>query len=193
MNIDKNKEFCKKWGNKKSISFNELLDSLFRNKSYSLAMKELGRSDGSFITAINRHFPGVKLTGGGDSWLLWFINKSDFKKCHKCKEFKLKTEFSNNKSKWDGLQTECKSCDYENTKKNNRANVAKYKAKKLLATPAWADLDKIREFYANCPEGYHVDHIIPLQGEYISGLHVENNLQYLLARDNLSKGNKFQN
>lgn len=68
---------------------------------------------------------------------------------------------------------------------------AKYRAAKLQRTPSWADLEKIKEFYLNCPEGYHVDHIIPLQGKNISGLHVENNLQYLTAEENLRKGNKW--
>ena len=64
-----------------------------------------------------------------------------------------------------------------NQNKRN-ANEAKYRAKKLERTVLW-DQEGIKEFYANCPKGYHIDHIIPLQGKNISGLHVLSNLQYV--------------
>jgi 5-methylcytosine-specific restriction endonuclease McrA len=67
----------------------------------------------------------------------------------------------------------------------------KYQANKLKRTPAWADLEAIELFYLNCPDGYEVDHIIPLQGKKVSGLHVLDNLQYLTMYENRSKGNKF--
>jgi 5-methylcytosine-specific restriction endonuclease McrA len=51
--------------------------------------------------------------------------------------------------------------------------------------------DGIKEFYEKCPKGMVVDHIIPLQGKLISGLHVIWNLQYLTPHDNLKKGNRF--
>ena len=66
-----------------------------------------------------------------------------------------------------------------------------HRAKKRNATPQWADIEKIKMIYLNCPDGYHVDHIIPLNGALVTGLHVENNLQYLSAYDNRSKSNKF--
>ena len=68
---------------------------------------------------------------------------------------------------------------------------AKRRADKLNATPKWANLEKIKEKYKNCPKGYHVDHYFPLQGKNVCGLHVENNLQYLPANKNISKGNKL--
>lgn len=73
-------------------------------------------------------------------------------------------------------------------------NAARSRARelaKIQRTPSWANLDDIRQFYINCPDGYHVDHIIPLRGEYVSGLHVLDNLQYLPATENLRKRNKF--
>lgn len=63
--------------------------------------------------------------------------------------------------------------------------------KLFLQTPKWANKDKIKEIYKNRPKGFDVDHIIPLQGKFVSGLHVENNLQYLTVKENRSKYNKF--
>lgn len=65
-------------------------------------------------------------------------------------------------------------------------------AKRRTRTPSWANLDTIRQIYANCPEGYEVDHIIPLNGVNVSGLHVPENLQYLTVSDNRSKGNFYE-
>ena len=72
-----------------------------------------------------------------------------------------------------------------------RAKDAKRRARELQAIPKFADLNKIKEIYKNCPIGYEVDHIIPLQGKIVSGLHIETNLQYLPIKENRSKGNKL--
>jgi hypothetical protein len=72
-----------------------------------------------------------------------------------------------------------------------RAYLASRKKRVKKATPRWADLKAIKLFYVNCPKGFHVDHIVPITGRKVSGLHVMNNLQYLPAKDNMSKGNSF--
>ncbi len=78
-------------------------------------------------------------------------------------------------------------------------NPAKYSAKasatraaRLKRIPPWADMEAINFFYECRPEGWHVDHVVPLQGKIISGLHVAENLQWLPARENQSKANRFQ-
>jgi hypothetical protein len=65
-------------------------------------------------------------------------------------------------------------------------------ARKIKATPKWADHNSIRAFYEACPKGYHVDHIIPLNNPVVCGLHVLENLQYLPAADNIKKSNVFK-
>lgn len=80
---------------------------------------------------------------------------------------------------------------YSKFKGRLKAKSMKYHSNKLKAIPKWANLESIKTFYANCPDGCQVDHIIPLQGKKVCGLHVENNLQYLTKSENCSKGNRY--
>ncbi len=76
-------------------------------------------------------------------------------------------------------------------RKTVNAYIAARKKRCRTATPPWADIAEIQRLYAACPAGHHVDHIVPLNGENVSGLHVSWNLQYLPAAENLKKSNKF--
>ena len=78
----------------------------------------------------------------------------------------------------------------ENPKKRY-ANEKKRQERIKLATPPWQCLNEIDLFYANRPEGMTVDHIIPLQGKNVCGLHVLSNLQYLTVQQNSQKSNKI--
>lgn len=83
----------------------------------------------------------------------------------------------------------------------NNASDAKRRASKLQRTPRWLteqDLKVIKGFYAIAQmlsrvnnEVWHVDHKIPLQGEYVSGLHVPSNLQLMRGIDNETKRNEY--
>jgi hypothetical protein len=74
---------------------------------------------------------------------------------------------------------------------HQRIACAKHKAKRLGLLPAWADINVIAAFYRACPPGMVVDHIVPHQGDNVSGFHVANNLQYLTPDENGIKGNRW--
>lgn len=81
------------------------------------------------------------------------------------------------------------------------AKTAKRRAQKLQATPKWLTKEQKQEIQAIYIEAarltretgikHHVDHIIPLLGKGVRGLHVPWNLQILTAEDNMKKGNKI--
>jgi hypothetical protein len=86
---------------------------------------------------------------------------------------------------------ECHRKHYRSNKDRYIANAAKRRTQlktniKLTKTQK----QELIEIYKNRPEGYHVDHIIPLNGAGVCGLHAPWNLQYLPAAENLKKSNK---
>jgi len=79
-----------------------------------------------------------------------------------------------------------------------RVKTAKRRADEIKACPPWADKKAIREIYAECVElsnttgvKYEVDHIVPLRGVNVCGLHIAANLQAIPATENRKKSNKF--
>lgn len=93
---------------------------------------------------------------------------------------------------------------YKLTLTEYRAKQKMYKARRAVRiserTPGWLTEEQIKDladwyflgkemgqFFGPC----HVDHIIPLNGKNVSGLHVPWNLQILTKEDNLKKSNKF--
>ena len=86
----------------------------------------------------------------------------------------------------------------ENNRAKCNAKVSKRYHAKLQRIPKWANLDKIALIYAEAQRlteetgiEHHVDHIIPIQGKRVSGLHVESNLRVITKEENLRKGNRF--
>ena len=91
---------------------------------------------------------------------------------------------------------------YKNNKKDYYLRKAKRRAKLLNRTPPWLteyDLLHIKCIYSVCSMlnkentgPYEVDHIVPLQGKNVSGLHVPWNLRIVSRFENRSKGNKLE-
>ena len=174
----------------------------------------LGASPMNISNALKLCLP--ELTGGGRTQLGQKILKVfELKKCAKCDEVKEFEDFNpvNRSGVFKGYQSQCKVClnsrareEYaeiprrrENRKEWREKNPGKVRnystnsriKRMLREAVVWADQEAIEDFYKNCPEGYHVDHVIPLCGKKVSGLHVLENLQYLTSEENQRKGNKY--
>jgi hypothetical protein len=88
-----------------------------------------------------------------------------------------------------------------NNRDKKAALEAKRRAAKMQRTPAWLSKEQLLEienFYTKAKDletltgiQYHVDHIIPLQGKLVCGLHVPWNLQVIPGIDNIKKSNKW--
>lgn len=91
---------------------------------------------------------------------------------------------------------------YEKTKHKKFAWQALARAAKRNAVPKWVSKElkqEIQKFYiearAKTKEtgiNYEVDHIVPLMGENVCGLHVPWNLRVITRFENRSKANRFK-
>lgn len=84
--------------------------------------------------------------------------------------------------------------------KNNSHKIAQYasirRAAKLKAMPKWTDTAALQTFYAEAKRltketgiPHAVDHVVPLRGKTVCGLHVPANLQILTKSENSKKNN----
>lgn len=133
------------------------------------------------------------------------------KVCSFCEERKPHEAYYANTCTNDGRATTCKVCEELLRRTRNKApdiprtltkaakayNLFKYvwnECKKKRRVPGWADPVEIHKVYAakqDAGEGFDVDHIIPLKGEVVSGLHVHYNLRVIDSTENRKKGNKL--
>lgn len=164
----------------------EKLINLISNKTYSL--ESCGIPYKKLQKFIREVFIDKPIKTKLDTYILYTLG---YKYCSHCDTIKTLEYYSANKNRSDGLNGQCRVCQKAESAKTQPGRQAKYKASLLGAIVPWTDLIEISKFYSDCPDGYHVDHIIPLQSRFVCGLHVLSNLQYLSALDNLTKHNKF--
>ena len=160
---------------------------------------------------LTRAFPGK--SSPEQSWYNYLLGLAGLKRCRYCTNLYSIDLFYKSKGKFNGIRDVCIECDNSLNKIHREDNKEHYTAKKhehylfhkaeylvrriqrrdktKISTPSWANILEMNIIYSRCPEGCHVDHIIPLQGYNVSGLNTEHNLQYLPAAINIAKGNKF--
>ncbi len=204
----------KRYRHTKPLLAGDLILSILDNETVTKAAVSLGFSYKVVNTSIAREFVPIlgNINGGFATWRFRLEDFISYQKCTKCKELKSYDEYHLDSNNPRGYNYICKSCrvldnaEYykkESTKEIHAhsyglhyhdilARNAQYRVERAKRAVVWADQEKIKEFYKNCPNGMHVDHKIPLKGELVSGLHVHDNLQYLTPEENMKKGNRFE-
>ena len=193
LNLDGEKLLKKPIRGLSGFNVYQLLFALINSDSVDKAAELLGYTNNPVKQAIREVFSNTSIfntkefgTGGGStSWAMKLLPLIEHKKCSSCKNIYSYDMFWSNKSKSDLLCNECIYC--------GRQRCTIKKIDRNLRIPSWFNTQKtiIDKFYRDCPINYHVDHIIPLKGKLVSGLHVIENLQYLTEKENLTKGNSY--
>jgi hypothetical protein len=105
-----------------------------------------------------------------------------------------KEKISQKNKKWGARKRAAKDPIYYATR---LAAQRKREAAKLNAVPAWADdfvtkgMYQIASVFRRIGINMQVDHIVPLQGATVSGLHWHENMQLMTGTDNSSKHNRY--
>lgn len=200
----------KRYGKLRNYTYEELISRILESdRALELTFPEMSKS--TILTTLKKCFPGKDVAN--EHWGTFLLRSIGYRKCCNCLVPKSVVEFHANKKEYLGVARECKQCASEHRRayyQENRDEAKEYnrnyylentssfrardaarRAKQVLATASWANINEIKQIYKHCPDGMHVDHIVPLTSDIVCGLHVEHNLQYLAAQENLSKGNKF--
>lgn len=199
--------------NTKDLFAGDLILAIFNTSSTEEALNTLNTPYKTFITISERFLKPLfgKLNGGGETWRFRFLHELELKECQECGRMLSYTSYHKDASNSRGITYICKDCrvsiNASNYKKESckeshkrsylkhrsdiKARNALYRSQRELRKPPWSNELELAVIYKNCPEGMQVDHIIPLKGDLVSGLHVPDNLQYLSAEDNIRKSNSF--
>lgn len=180
---------------------------MFVKEKTCASCKVLMPTDGNFVKLKTRYHSWCNVCRK-ENKRKWYVQNVEYarqvakdwhyKNYHKCKERKVETAtkwIKNNPEKYKEYAKKC----YENNKAKAFAHSAKYRARKRNAVPKWLDdsmIEQIESFFNLAKQKtietgikHEVDHIIPLQGKTVSGLHVPWNLQVITQFENRSKRN----
>jgi len=134
--------------------------------------------------------------------------------CKACRSARRKTDYTKNREKelelskiWSRENHTAVKFNAKRYRQSEHGSIyynsknAQHRANKRNASPAWltkeqeADIKAMynlaKKFEKLCNISYHVDHIVPLAGKDVCGLHVPWNLQLLPASINIAKSNKY--
>ena len=125
-----------------------------------------------------------------------FLVEWRIKNPHKVKEHNATQylKYETEKHKWKARAQKY----LKNNKDKANARTVAYQLAKANRMPIWANIEKIKELYKQAvikskETGiqWHVDHIVPLRGKLVSGLHVPENLQVIPGIENVKKANRY--
>ena len=163
---------------------------IFCHKADNVARKRMNRADPKFRDAekkMKAAYRAKNRDAHKNYMKQWHAKNSDAQSLYRMKYREYNQEYFSNYAK-------------ENAGKVN-ATTRKRQAAKLQRTPNWidsVDLFEMECIYSYCSSlrkiglKYEVDHIIPLQGKNVSGLHVPSNLQVITEKENRSKQNRME-
>ncbi len=182
-----------------AIKLNDFLDALsqFEVKPHEF----LNRNSIAFGVLCKKifKFENKQKSTSYRSYLLYMFKH---KQCNRCNLIWPHENFFQDRARWDKLTYFCKICDRKYQLENYAqisSNKAKYKMSLYPNTPKWlseTEKEQIRNLYIKARQleketgiEHDVDHIIPLKGKYVSGLHVFENLRIIPHKENNSKSN----
>ena len=143
----------------------------------------------------------IKHKPSGMSINTYFLLEFGYKRCAVCAEILRTDSFCRNMAEAIGYSSKCTSENRKLIADKINALTASRRARKKEAEPIWLTIDhkkQIQTFYHIATKlttetgiPHEVDHIIPLQGKTVCGLHVPWNLQVITADENRQKGAKL--
>lgn len=111
----------------------------------------------------------------------------------------LKQWIKNNPERAKAATRAWQKANPERWKTTVNVGLARIRAATIQRTPPWADWKEIQKIYAEAVSitkktgiVHWVDHIVPLNGRTVSGLHVHYNLEVITKTANMLKGNRFE-